>query len=80
MLFDFEKLAPNVRRIPFPKEGVHDLCGRKYLHKELPENWKTFWTSIFCSPKNFPAPTPMPMGRWPLVLSPKSDPDAGYFG
>ena len=45
-----------------PKEDVHDLCGRKYSHKEMPENFSGKFgeirSKIFRNPKNLPAPTP----------------------
>ena len=49
-----------------PKVGVHNLCGKNYSHKELPENFSGKFgeirAKIFRTPKTLPALT-IPMGH-----------------
>ena len=49
-----------------PKEPVHDLCGKKYFHKYLPEhfsgNFREILAQIFRTPTNLPALTPIYKG------------------
>jgi len=45
------------------KDGVYDLCGRKYSHKGFPDNFsgkfEEYRAKIFRTPKTLPAPTHM---------------------